>query len=206
MKLAVFYHCWLPDNEAINLFCEQAYALHASGLSDAAQVFVGLNGDPIMETVIRQVVQRAEVIAHGDNNRGEGATIQALQSWLPSHPDYLVCYHHIKGVVHSPDDGYARWRRCLERHVIWNWKRCVDDLERNGLDTVGAHWHTPHPTQRYWAGTFWWAKAQYLMQLPAIDTKTVSGRCYEAEVWIGKSPNRIIKIRDYANHPLMTGC
>lgn len=201
MPISVFYHCWLPDNRAVHVLCEQASALKQSGLESAAQeIHVGLNGDPLGAEIIRSVMPSAKISVHEANVLGEAFTIKLLQQWLPGHENWAVCYHHIKGISHAPNDAYANWRRCLEREVIWQWRRCVADLER-GFETVGAHWHTPFD-QQYWAGTFWWANSNYLRQLPPVDEKTVSGRSYESEVWIGKC-GRKPRIVNYTHHGLL---
>lgn len=203
MKLAVFYHCWLPEDGAVGVLEEQAAALVDSGLESAAELHVGVNGDPLGSCIVQELLPRARIEVDPDNSRGEAFTIGLLQRWLPSHESWAVCYHHMKAATHPPGDAYSRWRRCLEREVILRWRRCVLDLE-SGFETVGAHWHR-NLDQQYWAGNFWWATAKYLSQLPPIDPKTVNGRSYEAEVWIGKC-GRNPRFVDYARHPLMSGC
>lgn len=204
MSAAVFYHCWLPNDRAVDVAIEQSSALIDSGLYDAAQeLIVGLNGALSTAHYIKAFLPKAMVYNFPNNDLGEAATIQLLQSWLPSHPNWSVCYHHIKAITHPPGDMYSAWRRCLQRCVIENWRDCLQDLE-NGYELVGGHWITPHPTQQYFAGNFWWSKTAYLNQLPPIDTKTVNGKSYESEVWIGKTSRRPI-VRDYAKHPI-TSC
>lgn len=202
MKLAVFYHCWLPNDRAAQIALSQAQALWKSGLACAASdIRVGYNG-PREDIEMVQSLVGSENVESDNGNKGESATIQILQRWLPSHPDWLVCYHHIKGASGNSEYGDA-WRRCMERAVIWNWKTCVNDLA-SGRETVGVHWFN-HQDQQYWAGNFWWATANYLSSLPAIDTKTASGKSYESEAWIGKCGRRP-RIFDYARHPVMSGC
>lgn len=203
MNIAVFYHAYLPDASSERVLLEQVSALRQSGLEAAAnELVVGLSGDPWGAEVLRALLPRARIESFPENDRGEAATIQQLQLWLPTHPDWAVCYHHTKGVTHG-EGPYAEWRRCLERNVIWSWLRCVNRLRR-GFETVGAHWHL-NQDQQYWAGNFWWANSNYLSLLPPVDTKVVNGRSYESEVWIGKC-GRSPRITDYAGHPLMSGC
>lgn len=205
MNLAVFYHCWLPNPDAVNVLCEQAHALQQSDLlAELKELHVGLNGDPLGSVIVQSLLPTARVQVDETNQKGEAHTIQLLQRWLPGHEDWAVCYHHIKGITHSPEDFNARWRRCLERTVIFNWRTCVAALAA-GLETVGAHWNVPNSTQQYWAGNFWWATGRYLASLPPIELQTVNGKSYEAEVWIGKSGRRP-RLRDYVSHPLMAGC
>jgi hypothetical protein len=94
----------------------------------------------------------------------------------------------------------------MTRHVIANWRQCVQDLEQ-GFDAVGVHYMEPPatpPGQRILAGNYWFAKSDYLRTLPSImerDRIKVSGlkhpdSKYEAEVWLGNGP-RVPKIKDY---------
>lgn len=201
MKTAVFYHCWLPNEQGLEVVIEQVAALKTSGLYAAAdQILVGFNGDPYHSQYLAEFLPRAEI--HHVPPHGEAATIQLLQHWLADKEHWAVCYHHTKSITHPPGGPYTNWRRCLQRVVIENWERCVEDLE-NGAESVGAHWVNPHPTQQYYAGNFWWANSDYLRALPPIDTQTVNGKSYEAEVWIGKVLPRRTRAVDYVRHPIM---
>ena len=204
MPIAVFYHAYLPSARAEEVFMEQVIALRYSGLADqATELHVGLNGSPLGSLIIAAMLPQAKIACNPANDRGEAFTLQLLQAWLPEHRGWLVCYHHLKGASHPAGSFNDRWRHCVERTVIWNWKNCAQDLQ-SGRDTVGAHWYV-NADQRYWAGNFWWATSEYLATLPPVNPKTVSGRSYESEVWIGQGPNRP-KIRPYAHHALMSGC
>ena len=176
--IALWYHCWLMGPSSDDIATEQMAAMEDCGLfqeCDTAQVW-GLNARSELETLAR------------------------LQQWIPGHEQFLVCYLHTKGAQYAVDT-YGRWRRCMERVVLWGWRDCVQSL-MDGADTAGAHWMTSkkYPIvgwdQRYWGGNFWWATARYLSTLPPINPD--AGR-YEAEVWIGKSPVAP-KIVDFAPH------
>lgn len=206
--IAVWYHCKLcgegiPSMDAaIGIIAEQMVALEDSGLAQAAAEFhVGVNGSED-EAMGVACLTPGKPIFHHTPERGEQTTIRELQKWLPAHPDWLVCYHHSKGVSNN-NEVNQRWRRCMQRAVIERWRECVEYLNQ-GKDTVGAHWFI-NQDQRYWAGNFWWAKAGYLLGLPAVSRKTINGRSYEAEAWIGKA--RIApRILDLAPHAPMRGC
>lgn len=206
-KIAVFYHAVLsgplipsPDL-ALAIFSEQMAALKTSGLAAAAEIHIGIN-DADQLLAMSLAPDGAYYHSTGDGTGGEWPTLQALREWVPLHADWAVCYHHMKGVSHGAD-VYANWRRCLQKHVIFDWQKCLQMLGR-GFDTVGAHWHT-HLDQRYWAGNFWWATPPYLARLPDIPAKTVAGKSYEGEVWIGKSP-RAPRYCARAHHQVMSGC
>lgn len=213
--IAVWYHCCLSGpgipsaEQAVNILAEQMWALKASGLSDAAaELHIGING-PVEDQLLAMGLAPEKSVFHryGPESRGEGHTLRQMKQSLQ--PGNYVLYHHTKGVTH-PGDGYAPWRRCMQRVCVENWRRCVDQLER-GAETVGAHWLSHdrytliHPTQQYWGGTFWWASSDYLLTLPPIVVDDVNGKCYEAEVWIGKC-GRHPRAVDLANHWPMQGC
>lgn len=201
--IAVFYHCWLPDDQAIRILCEQMLALKDSGLAEAAFELHIVHDGGGMDGQIIKAVMPAKADLRIIPGHGEAGTLNWLRDcWLPGKIGWDVCYHHIKGASH-PGDRYGHWRHCMERAVIWNWRACVERL-RHGCDTVGAHWYTPYD-QRYWAGNFWWAKADYLKTLPPIPPNTVNGKSYEAEVWIGKSKHAP-RTHDFAPHLPQTGC
>lgn len=206
MKIAVFYHAVLHSpiqdfgEQAMEILLEQLSSLKRSGLdSSATEVHIGINEEDTL-LLASLCPEKSTIHSTGDGTQGEKPTMMLMQQWIPGHEDWLVCYHHMKGVAHS-NDGYRGWRRCMQEAVIHQWNRCVSALQ-NGFDTVGAHWKT-NLDQKYWAGNFWWATAKYLGTLPPLNPKTLNGRYYEGEVWIGKGNPRYHQIM---NHPFLAGC
>lgn len=216
MKIAVFYHClFYLNGEPLEHACKVVYSqmreLQHSGLLDsAAELHVGVNGGPESDDFVKMLLPRkANVMLHGLESRAENLTIVALEKWVRSHPDWAVLYFHSKGATRgsaSTYDGYiTKWRECLMKHCIHDWRLCVTAL-KNGFEAAGAHWLTgmgPDRSQNLFAGNFWWAKAAYLMNLPSIfqrDRIQMSGIAalesrHEAEVWIGNG-RRLPRVRD----------
>lgn len=217
MKIAIFYHCLThlntPDNLLVNAFhiisaqMEQAWSC---GLINAAAEFhVGINGGEESRQVSNLILpSKAEIKLHGLQCHNENRTIRMLEEWLPGHRDWYVLYWHAKGSTSPPEKKQLndRWRACMTRHCITNWVRCANDLS-SGFDAVGCHWMQPPktPAGHYiFAGTFFWAKASFLLTLPSImerDRIKISGidsidSRYEAEVWLGNGP-RVPRIKDY---------
>lgn len=198
MNLGVWYHCRLAGGHpaihtdfALQLMLEQMQALVQSGLlAKTSAFYVGCNGSEQDAWHARFAAPPpAQIVVHGPNVASEIPTLKHLQSWLPSHRDWFVFYHHSKGVTHPGLESYQAWRRRMENACVWNWKRCVADLQA-GYDAVGCHWLTPEKfraavTSPFFGGTFWWAKASYLVQLPALPEPTWKNR-FEAESWIGR--------------------
>ena len=173
--IAIFYHCILSGGSvpidtsfACSIVAEQMDAFRLSGLFDEAdELHIGLNGDEEDLQMLRLFVPcpHAHFLIHGSGMTTEIPTLAALQRWLPIHRDWFVLYAHIKGVSHPGRRLDENWRRRMERAVVWNWKRCVNDLRR--VDAVGCHWLTPEQyagsvKRPFFGGNFWWARAEYL--------------------------------------------
>lgn len=182
-------------------------ALRQTGLLDAAQeMHVGINGGKESGDVANILIpHKANRVLHGLQCRNENRTVLMLEQWLPSHKDWYVLYFHSKGATRL-NDLNIRWRACMEKTVLWNWRQCVKDLDE-GYEAVGSHWMVPPATpvgQHIFAGTFFWSKSSFLNTLPSImarDRIKVSGidsldSRYEAEVWLGNGP-RVPTVKDY---------
>ena len=209
-NIAIFYHCILsggsvPINTlaAVGILREQMQALNKSGLAHAAaEIHFGLNGHTDdLEIAKLFAPPKSKFILHGLTATTEIPTMAALREWLPAHPDWLVLYHHIKGVCYPDRALYHVWRRCMEKAVVWGWRDCLAEIA-NGKDSCGAHWMTPEqfPGQvksPFWGGTFWWATAKFLLTLPPLPEATWANR-FEAENWIGRGLNRPV-VKDYHN-------
>jgi hypothetical protein len=219
MKLAVYFHAKLAGPDfgidtafSLQLFAAQMKLMQDVGLAAAADHFViGLNDGPQTLALARGgVLDNAEVILHPPGSRSELPTLHALQKWLPGHEDWLVCYFHAKGITHPHDELCGLWRRCMTNVVVRGWRQCVADLEA-GYETVGAHWLTreqygPMVNTFFWGGNFWWAKANFLAELPPLKANsTCRDDDFLAELWIGQG--RRPKVRDYAPHwPGLDSC
>lgn len=216
--IAVFYHCLFHVEQppkhlpaAAQIIADQMRRFKDSGLESAcSEMIVGVNGGEESKPFASVLLShKAKPVFHGLQCRNECRTIRLLEDWLPGHDDWYVLYFHSKGATKPlGDDFTGRWRSCMMKHCIDNWRQCVADLDA-GYEAVGAHWMQPPATpasQYIFAGTFWFAKASYLRTLPSImqrDRIKVSGldaleSRYEPEVWIGNGP-RLPKVKDY--HP-----
>lgn len=198
MKIAVFYHCILSGGTipidtsyACALMADQMDALKESGLLAACDdFFIGINGGGEDVQIAKMIAPaKAKLLAHGPNTTTEIPTMKCLQGWALQNPDCRFMYHHIKGVTHPGDANYQRWRENMEKVCVWGWRNCIENLD-SGFDAAGAHWLTPekYPSivqSPFFGGTFWWATARYLMQLPDLPEPTWQNR-FEAEGWIGK--------------------
>lgn len=216
--IAIFYHCLFTIEGkmlplAPQVVAEQMALAKASGLLDTAHtMFVGINSGESMKVAESLFPTKAQFVYHGEQCRNECRTILLLEEWLKVSPGFNVLYFHSKGATHGLNDPdhvlRMRWRHCMMRNLVRNWRQCVADLEA-GYEAVGCHWMTGEktpPGQSIFAGNFWWATSDFLRTLPSIMLRpriTESGldskeSRYEAEVWIGNGP-ALPKVRDY--HP-----
>lgn len=161
---------------------EHIWALHHTGLAKNLTTFsVGLVGSEQNRAAARERVELdgATVVVEEDYGYE-----QVTLSWLHGTvQDQEGCYYY----AHTKGAGYANdlqkpWRRTLEYGCSVHWGECVGAL-RNGMDCAGViflndvKWN-PRP---FFAGNFWWARSDFLKNLPPISYATR----FEAEVWIG---------------------
>lgn len=209
--IAVWYHCkisgeGIPSREhAASVVIEQMRALKNSGLEGAAnEIHIGINGgDDDLAFLLAHAPERSEFHVHGHKARSELHTLRILQSWIRSNPWFYVFYHHSKGVTQPGSEEKSNHRRTMEKALVWNWSQCVADLAR-GFEAVGINLVDPDTRPafgrlRFFAGNFWWARAEYLLQLPTLPPTvkawTVPERC-RAEFWIGQCRRRPVML-DY---------
>jgi len=218
--IAVFYHCLfetgdpphLNDN-CLRVAAMQIDQLNQSGLAEAcAEFHAGVNGDAngISSLIAPGILpHRAQITYHGLKCRNECRTIQLIEDWLPTHRGWNVFYFHTKGATYPPGDGFTgNWRYCMMNNLVWNWQRCVHDLDT--YESVGCHWmnklqHGDIIDTPYWGGNFWWASSDFLLTVPKLVTcgrvRTGQSRLddyetrFEAEVWIGRG--RPPTVHDY---------
>lgn len=214
--IAIFFHCLFMRGtppaltpSAVEIIGEQMQNIAQTGLLGAASHFaVGVNGGDESRVLASMLIPaKAKVVFHGLDSHNENSTLRMLEQWLPGHPGWNVLYFHSKGATWPYNDYMrSRWRGCMMRNTVSNWRQCVQDLDA-GYEAVGCHWMTPPatpPGQHIFAGTFFWSKSDFLLTLPSImkrDRIKVSGlkhadSRYESEVWIGNGP-RPPRVRDY---------
>lgn len=233
--IAVFYHCVFsigartgstieptreplepgPLPSAVGIVRSQIQAMTLSGLLSAAdRLFVGVNGGVESFAIASELLPpNAVVYFHGLGSRNELRTLLMLEHFVDEvtrfdpDADWSICYHHAKGASHPvADDQNDRWRRCMERHVIGDWRPCVAALAA-GYDAAGAHYLMPPSTpdgQRIFAGNFFWARSRYLKTVTSLlereriyesGIETLESR-YEAEVYVGngRPPPRVLDL------------
>lgn len=198
--MAVFYHCWWPGASTCVIMSEQMAALKQCGLEDAAdEIHIGFQGSNYGREAVRAGIAPVKAhIHHEEEKLGEIPTLMIASGFARSHPGWKICYFHTKGA--SRGDATRRWRHCLENTVLHHWRDCVAALD--SADTAGAHWMRNASGQQFWAGTFWWANADYLASLP-LPTELRECNRWWSELWVS-SESRMPRVADLAGHPFGT--
>lgn len=199
-EIAIFYHLYQVNNWQ-DLFEEQMNKIRSTGLLGAADfIHIGINGDqPVVFNVEKNHTIKHNPIEFFD---GEMQTLSDLYDFCCCNKDYKVLYFHSKGIsTHTTEYGsnVEFWRKYMEKFNIENWEKCCQLL--NDYDCVGTEWETEMLLggQTFiapcYAGTFWWATAEYISRLDRdflfTDVMGMPGtRRYQSEFWIGSGkPN-----------------
>jgi hypothetical protein len=213
--IAIFYHC-LFCNQAgqpvpgVGIIKEQLDLLESSGLMEAAsKIYIGINGG-FAGDFGRKMPLSTLIELHSSDNISETPTMVKMWEFSKVDPGWNVLYFHAKGATHT-DPEYlkfvGRWRNCMMRHLVQNWRTCIEDLD-SGFESVGCHWMTnmspPSDKDAIWGGNFFWATSDFIATLPDLldrDLIKQHGRAapiarYEGERWIGSGPRRP-NIKDY---------
>jgi len=236
-KIAIFYHIYQKNHWA-KLFEQQIVALQKSGLYDAADyIHFGINGDePLPYDLVK-----VNSVKRNIRTELEADTLLDLFRFAVKNPNYKILYIHTKGTTWNEDKiqndklystikdtlpiNVNLWISYMEYFNIQRWKDCIELL--NLYDCVGTEWlkeanigtnqkvHTS-----YYAGNFWWAKAEYISKLdPNFLYENVQWKRHQAEFWIGTAyPNYFnyyysgknlylepIELAEYENLPLLKG-
>ena len=211
--IAIFWHTIfsggsrpIDTSYACGIMADQMESLRKSGLLAAiSEITIGVNGDDEDAGIARLFAPAsAKIVPHGIGSTTEIPTMNLIRRWLPGHTDWLVFYGHLKGISHPWLPSDMAWRARMEQACIWNWRNCVKELENN-VDACGCHWLTPEKypasvASPFFGGTFWVARAEYLLTLPTLPPAIWQNR-YAAEKWIGSGARRPRVVDFYPGWP-----
>jgi hypothetical protein len=181
---------------------EQLGLLRECGLRDVIVTFVGTGLDWFGQTC-RSAGVRAYVEQSDPNIMHYETFAMLLIERLAKETDEPILYFHTKGVSNPGDPNKAKWRRCMEEHLVRRWREHVPHLEHH--DAIGVNWidcATPH-----FSGNYWLARAGWLRQLPDFVAYHHSRQLvrYNCEFWIGSAPGCRPLSLFCRNQPFWTG-
>jgi hypothetical protein len=189
-SLSVVYHLYQYGRWQ-QLFYEQIGALYSSGLIDAAQVTISVNGSEQLPGLSDCVK-----VFHDDNN-GEMRALLLAHEYARA-GDHAILYLHSKGISH-PTPNQDDWRMMMQHYLIANWRMAIDYLDDYDVSTVNWRTHPcPHPS-----GNFWWARTDYLRTLDADYLSTTDRMTHE--FWLGTKNPKVANLNeteiDHYNSP-----
>lgn len=214
-KIHIVYHIATINNweEVVR---EQVETLELSGLGDAC--------DSLTVTVVGQGIGKVDklfynlsfyskvkiIFASHNLRQYEFPGIEMVQQIARNDPNAKILYFHSKGVTHfnrSTEQAARLWRRYMEYFVIEHWEDCVDALDE--VDLCGVDWTISTSGLPFFAGNFWWARAQYITTCHLEKNNRFN--C-EGFIGTGSRPNaktlhqsgmnpKVLKLFPYENFP-----
>lgn len=180
-------HVWCV-NHWEEIVQEQLAMMDESRLSDVCTLRFGAIGETSEIQKLQAIVNsrlNCDLTHFGeDPHNFEFPTLDLLRFRARKTPGFTL-YTHTKGVSYPCDRPlYQWWRQTMLLELVENWGTCLDRLKDH--DTVGCHFYHNGGPLPYYAGNFWWARNDYLSELPICDRKTR----YEAEIWITQANPR----------------
>ena len=184
-----FYHVYADGNwrHAID---QQIKATKISGLMNKIdKIRIGVVGSDVNFNLVKEYLNNSEIdyeIINHSHYGWEQITQNKLYEFSKEN-DGIVFYGHTKAASRG-GPGQNEWRETMIYYNIINWQSCIEALQT--YDTAGCFWMTPLPAmtehaghKSFYAGTFWWAKLDYIRKLPPPNME----HRYRAEGWIGLS-------------------
>lgn len=169
-KIAVFYHCYLPNEQDISLFTEQLERLKSSGLYDAANIIFSniSTRSPLIFSALDRY-RKVKFDLHSEPFLSECETFEFLRySASKKSDDWCFLYFHTKGSTKKCLNT-TLWRKYMEHFCIDHWDTCVNLINEDGYDVVGVDFlRYPKP---HFSGNFWWANKTTILQTQEIDKK-----------------------------------
>ena len=178
-KIAVFYHVFSPIDERKTMIYwwldEQLSIIKNTGLSNLAETYICITAPVHMEwgkhgsNLINFINTRypfskiLDVRDTGDTPIYEGQTLERLHQYC-QHNDAYVLYMHSKGIVNSTLQTYL-WAKALNYYCVEKWQSILKIFQDPSVDIVGLA--DQLSGSNCISGNFWWAKSEYIKNLPA---------------------------------------
>jgi len=186
----VFYHaaCSWPDTrykrpagQWQDIIKEQVQQWNQSGLTDIAEINVGINGtNEEYKEACSIFPIKSNCWYNGYDVAWEFPTINKMIKIIQNFTDDTsICYHHTKAVSWNTNPYHVAWRKAMQWYCIENWKVCIKALDQ--VETCGIFWYDKKNYPFHFSGNFFWARAGYLKTLSELID---NGDRMLAETWI----------------------
>lgn len=192
LNLGHYYHVY-ADGPWEPIVYDHLDALTKSHLAPELDFFrIGIVGTEENRAKVKEVLPFAEVIAEAEKG-WEQVTLTELHKASKSF-DGAILYAHTKGAW-TQSELARQWRVSMTYDTVTRWRACVDALQR--VQAAGPYWLTSHEPEHaghryFFAGNFWWARADYLRTLP----KPLTATRYQAEGWVGLADPTVCNMRE----------
>jgi hypothetical protein len=191
---------------AAEIFAEIADAICSSGLLEAlSELHLNLTGDLVLGPRVEDLNRLSSKISvhvgsEDTANSGELATLELLQKQARNqHEIVAICYLHTKGATNNSHIQQA-WRTYMLDFIAFCWRNAEHKLHSYHL--WGVNWSYSgfdfdeefdqdvlHRPFGHFMGNFWWARSDYISNLPDLNRKIQSR--YFAEAWVGMRSGRV---------------
>jgi hypothetical protein len=200
-----FIH-YYATSDAPGIFTEIVDALFDSGLFAALDcLYLSLHGDPCFGPSVFDLSRTAAKLRLcqgflSAGSVGESSTLMYAREYATNSSSVqAICYLHTKGATNNSEIQKA-WRRYMLDFVVFCWRNAEDKLRSYHLWGVNwsfsdFHFDVKFPVDEWqrpyghFMGNFWWARSDYLANLPLLNIS--SGSRYLAEVWVGLRSARV---------------
>jgi len=192
-----FYHVSMM-NHWKDVVREQIELITSSGLYDKCKrIYIGAVGSKEMLNELVDMTKGSKfvVAAYSDDLKSyEYPTINLVKQYSKAHDNYDCFYLHTKGVS-QPDykKGGDYWRNFMNYFNIERWRECKKGLESS--EVAGCGWRDEAVFNRHFSGNFWWARGEYIKNLPEVHSLNKEDR-FQAEFWIGKGNPSVLNLSD----------
>lgn len=181
-------HHWYhvnAEHEWREQVAEHLDALDNSGLDEQlTTLHVGVVGsDEKTDECLEYLASRVDFYLAATAPRGwEDVTLAPLHEAAHTLAgEDTILYAHTQ----HPRERTDTWRRSMTHWNVNRWQHMQSALVV--AQTAGCMWLDPsHGGHGYWAGNFWWARADYVRTLDAVPTST-----FGPEMWIGSKAHTI---------------
>ena len=186
-RIAVIHSCMLSES-SFSVLADMLEQLQGYGLMDQLDSLVVLNyGEPLPEAVRARYAHPCITWLYmGDQVLYFEVPSLRVAQRLSQHlavqgVGAQLLYLHTKGVSYKEQHPQIQdWSDMMLYFLAGRANTCYHLLQSGEVDCIGANYKSE--PRRLFSGNFWWASAQYLATLPALDYGT-TGK-YEAESWL----------------------
>jgi beta-1,4-mannosyl-glycoprotein beta-1,4-N-acetylglucosaminyltransferase len=130
----------------------------------------------------------------------ENYTINKLKIFSIENSKDCVLYLHTKGITHDYNNNQINdWINMMLYFLVEKYNICLEKLNNNN-DVIGCNFNIKNDEHdNHFSGNFWWAKCNYLKDLPLLNI--INPSKYKPEFWLFKNnPNFYIMHNSNINH------